>query len=324
MAIVVELLSKDDRVINHYFVEKNTLSIGRAYDNDVRIDDPYVCPHHITFEESNLDDSSCIKIYDNDSLNGVKVNKQPIAESQIGPSDIITIGRSRIRVFHHHKKISPTIHLSQLEEDIDWLSSRKVCAALLALFCAMVATQYFVNSIVEVKFFVLFKVVLTLIGAATIWPFAFALLSKLSKKDANIISQFSVLWIFLIGIEIADYLYLWMEFNFNPSGLLNMFILALKGVLFLALLWFSLFIAFHQTNKVRNRLALAGLILIAIPTLSPYFIGQDQFRFQPSYSVVILPPIFNVSSSSSSEEYVKNSAKIFSSLAKEKRKEGEE
>lgn len=323
MAIVVELLSRDDKVINHYFVNKNTLSIGRAYDNDVRIDDPYVCPHHITFEESILDDEPSIRICDNGSLNGVKVNRNPVVESQIGSSDIITIGRSRIRVFHHHKKISPTIHLSQLEEDIDWMSSRKVCAALLAVFCAMVATQYFVNSIVEVKFFLLFKVVLTLIGAATIWPFAFALLSKLAKKDANIISQFSVLWIFLIGIEVTDYLYLWLEFNFNPSAILNIFILALKGVLFLALLWFSLFIAFHQANKVRNRMAIAGLVLIAIPTLSPYFIGQDQFRFQPSYSVVILPPMFNISSPSSSEEYVEDSASIFSALAEEKRKEGQ-
>lgn len=323
MAIVVELLSRENKVINHYFVDKNSLSIGRAYDNDVRIDDPYVCPHHITFEERNCEGEASISINDNGSLNGVKVNKTAIVESQIDPSDIITIGRSRIRVFHHHKKIPPTIHLSQFEEDIEWMSSRKVCAALLAVFCAMAATQYFVNSIVEVKFLVLFKVILTLIGAASIWPFAFALLSKLAKKDANISSQFSVLLMFLIGIEITDYLYLWMEFNFNPSTLLTVFILALKAVLFLALLWFSLFIAFHQASKVRNRLTLAGLVLMAIPTLSPYFIGQDQFRSQPNYSVVILPPIFNISSPSSSEEYVENSTTLFNALAEEKRKEGQ-
>ncbi len=317
MAIVVELLSRDDKVINHFFVDKPSVSIGRAYDNDVRLEDPYVSPYHVSFEDS----EESIKLSDKESLNGVKVNKTAVIESQVSPSDIITIGRSRLRVFHHHNSVAPTIQLSQLEEDIEWMSSRKVCAALLAVFCVLAGTQYFVNSIVDVKTFVLIKVVLTLVGAACIWPFSFALLSKLAKKDSRIISQFSLIWMFLIGLELTDYVFIWAEFNFNPSLVLNILSLLTKGILFFLLFWFSLFVAFHQPARVRNRIALLGLFLVSIPTLSPYFIGQDQFRASPAYSIVILPPMFNLVSPTDTNDFIQDSSDIYESLALEKAEE---
>ena len=48
MAIVVELLARNGRPIKHFFFDKNQITIGRGYNNDLTLDDPYVCAGHIS------------------------------------------------------------------------------------------------------------------------------------------------------------------------------------------------------------------------------------------------------------------------------------
>lgn len=313
MAIVVERLSKDSKVIQHYFFDKPRISLGRAYDNDIRIDDPYVCPGHAVIAESDQHDE--LELEDSASLNGVKVNNARITTSKVSEKDIITLGRTRFRVFKHSRSVAPAIHLSKLEENIEWLGRRSICAGLLMVFCSIVTLQFFFNSFAEVNYAVMAKLTLTVVATFSIWPLAFGLLSKLAKKDAHIISQFSLLWLCLIGLELVDYLTVFLEFNSEYLRLVEWLGLIGKGIIIAGLLWFSLFLGFHQSKSIRNGLTVAGLVLFGLPTVLPMLVSNDDFINKPKYKATVLPPALQWSSAASTEEFITDNDQLFKQLA---------
>lgn len=318
MAIVVELLSKDGKVIQHFHVEKPQITIGRAYDNDVRIDDPYICPHHVCFEEQA--DSKLLVASDLESLNGVKINGDTDHSKHLGYNDIVTIGRSRIRTFKPCQQVAPTLVLSKLEENMEWLSLRRVCIAILAIFTALIATKYFANNIGEFNLSVLVKVLMAGALTAAIWPLFFALLSKLAKKEPRIISQLSMVWLFMISTELLDYIKVFVEFNSGATTVIYWLALLAKSLLFFTLLWFTLFIAFHQSKSVRNGIAITGTLLISLYTLMPHFFGKTDFNPNPSYSAKILTPNFRLASANNTQSFVEDSQMIFDDLKQEMQK----
>ncbi|GAB5379025.1 MAG: hypothetical protein Alis3KO_00400 [Aliiglaciecola sp.] len=319
MAVVVELLSKDGKVIQHYLLDKSSITIGRAYDNDIRIEDPYVCPHHLKVTEN--EETGSLDVVDNGSLNGIKINGKSVAQTLSSFDDIITLGRSRIRVFKQCQNVAPTVRLSALEEKIEWLDMRRVCAFFFSVFIAMIGSKYYLNSINQLEFAVIVKIVLTVAATASIWPLAFALLSKLAKKDTHIVSQFTLLWIFLIASELLDYGQTFLQFNSSAVQSIYWFILVTKGVLFFAFLWFALFFAFHQSNGLRNGIAAAGTILISVYTLSPHFVNTDKFHQNPKYNPTVLVPALRFAEASNSNDFVKRSSNLVNKLQKDKRED---
>lgn len=319
MAIVVEILSKDGKVIQHFHVEKPNITIGRAYDNDVRIDDPYICPHHASFEEQ--PDSSLLVATDLNSLNGVKVDGDSGHAKQLGYDDIVTLGRSRIRIFKPCQQVAPTLVLSKLEENMEWLSLRRVCIAILAVFTALIATKYFANNIGEFNLSVFVKVLMAAALTAAIWPLFFALLSKLAKKEPRIISQLSMVWLFMISTELLDYIKVFVEFNTGATTAVYWLALLTKSVLFFSLLWFTLFIAFHQSKSIRNGIAITGTLLISLYTLMPHFFGKTDFNPNPSYSAKILAPSFRLGAANDTQSFVEDSQMIFDNLKQQMQKD---
>ncbi len=48
---VIELLGRSGLLLQRLPYHGNTIKIGRAYDNDIIVSDPYVCPHHLVIQE---------------------------------------------------------------------------------------------------------------------------------------------------------------------------------------------------------------------------------------------------------------------------------
>ncbi len=68
------------------------ISIGRASDNDVIVDDPLVSRHHCQLKLQH----GAYSFADLGSRNGSYVNGQPVSEIALGPGDVIQIGDTRI------------------------------------------------------------------------------------------------------------------------------------------------------------------------------------------------------------------------------------
>jgi len=68
------------------------ISIGRASDNDVIVDDPEVSRHHCQLKLQH----GAYSLADLGSRNGSWINGQPVSEVALGPGDVIRIGSTEI------------------------------------------------------------------------------------------------------------------------------------------------------------------------------------------------------------------------------------
>jgi hypothetical protein len=68
------------------------ISIGRASDNDIVLDDPLVSRHHCQLKVQH----GAYGFADLGSRNGSAVNGQPVSEIALGPGDVIQVGQTAI------------------------------------------------------------------------------------------------------------------------------------------------------------------------------------------------------------------------------------
>lgn len=315
MALVVELLSRSNTPIKHYLFEKDAITVGRGYNNDLRLNDPYVCANHLTISQDS--GQAQIEFSDLTSINGTRKNDLNCHKGGLCSDDILTVGRTRLRVFDDSRVVAPTVRLSKLEEKISWFSYFPVMLFLAGCYAMMLLANAYLTSFAEFNLTKALPEIMGRILLVSIWPLSFALLAKLSKKESHLISQFSLIWIFLLLIQALAIIKLFISFNLPSTDWWQWLeLLILAGLLFV-LFWFSLFIAFHQQTRRRNSMSVffsAGLLLLLV--VLSHFNGTD-FSIMPNYDANLLPPQYNLTTPSSSEEFLQRSEALFDDLNKE-------
>ncbi len=319
MAIIIELLSRNGSPLKQYTYKQESVSIGRGYDNDLRVDDPYVSENHCVVTQDIS--TKLIQFTDNGSLNGVKLNNAPCDSQIVKDGDLITIGRTRLRVFNESRPVAPAIQLSELEEKINWLNQIPVAVSLTVAFVLMLISAEYLNSFNEFK---LSKIIPSILGMVCVfsgWPLIMGLLSKLSKKESRLTSQFSLLWIFLLLSQAISLISFVTVFNVSHSSfdfVLNTLLLTCTFFIFV---WFSLFIAFHQSKTRRNWVAMTATAIVLVPTLGFKMLNSGDFSPRPSYEATLLPPMYKIVSSQSTDEFIQQSDALFQQVEIERDKD---
>ena len=93
----VEVLSRHGDVGARQRCDGHEIRVGRAYDNDVVLDDPHVAPHHARIVQ---DDSGRLVAEDLGSVNGLRVGHGGKRETRVvlDGEGILRIGRTHVRV----------------------------------------------------------------------------------------------------------------------------------------------------------------------------------------------------------------------------------
>ncbi len=103
--IIVKL---GDNVVHKYFLYKDVVTIGRAPDNEISIENLAVSRRHIVIR--------CVEgryyVEDNNSANGSYVNGVKVSKTEIQDKDIITVGKHKLH-FYNQQMAVPQAELSQ-------------------------------------------------------------------------------------------------------------------------------------------------------------------------------------------------------------------
>jgi pSer/pThr/pTyr-binding forkhead associated (FHA) protein len=86
------ILKFKEAVLNEFSLKKEILTVGRADDNDIKIDNMAVSGHHAKIIKENGD----FVLIDLNSLNGTFVNGKKISKWILKNNDIITIGKHNL------------------------------------------------------------------------------------------------------------------------------------------------------------------------------------------------------------------------------------
>ncbi len=91
------ILTVDDKVIDEYTIDKDTITIGRRTDNDICLDNLAISGYHSQITTV-LNDSF---LEDLNSTNGTFVNSKIVKKHALKDGDIIDIGNHRIKYINH-------------------------------------------------------------------------------------------------------------------------------------------------------------------------------------------------------------------------------
>ncbi|PUA27355.1 MAG: hypothetical protein B0W54_12275 [Cellvibrio sp. 79] len=95
LPVFVELLTPDGEVIHRNKFTQLPIRIGRAYDNDIILDDPHTAAHHAQIELNQLDE---LVINDLGSRNGIAQDNQRNDFFVVDGDAVYRLGHTRLRI----------------------------------------------------------------------------------------------------------------------------------------------------------------------------------------------------------------------------------
>ncbi|WP_297821869.1 FHA domain-containing protein [uncultured Paraglaciecola sp.] len=302
MAIVLELLSRKNIPLKHYKFEQDYVCVGRDFNNDLRLDDPYVCPSHMLVA---IDpETGKLMVNDCQSTNGIKVNNKFVRQATLNSHDIIKIGRTRLRIIDTKVPLAEAIPLSELEDNLSWLN-QSFLAICLSFFClSFLLLSKHLGSVQEFSLIKSLPSELGQLAVFCLWPLTFAILAKVVKKESHIVSQFSLTLLVILLVNGLILLQKIAIFNINPGTWFTWIELVIFATLVASFIWLSLFIAFHQTNHRRNIIACSITFMILAPIYALGFLNTDEFSPRPHYNPLLLPPTYNITSASQTDKFI--------------------
>lgn len=320
--IIIEEISRNHKLLHRHKLTKKQIYIGRDYHNDIILADPYICPSHLSIEQVN----NQWQIKDNQSINGSFIDnigvKRHVANNHIiNDNDVVTLGKSQLRILFTDHPIEPTLALSSFESLINVIRHPIMLILNIALFTLIAAGVFYLNTPKEVNFSQLLVPTIGMTLGFALWPAGVALVSHLSKHEARILAQLGVSFAFFNLMWFSDFLEEFVNFNSASSSIAPTFILLASIALAFSLFWLNGYIGFHMSAKRRTVIAAGMTVLIFGGSYLVQYSNKPEFNPRPQYNATIMMPSLLITPSRSTDKFINDSSKLFDKAKKEALKE---
>lgn len=195
---LIELQGRDGRPLAAVAVHAWPLTLGRALDNDVVIDDPYVAPHHATLVPG---DGGTLQLQVGNTANGVRLGTRQLAagttEALPAGGAAFTIGQTALRLRLPGEVLAPEKLL---------LPTRGIAAPLAAavLVMALVLANHWVSLDPGADATAWLPLLAGVPVAVAVWAGLWALASKIFQHRFDFMGHLRIVLPWLLAIEAAD------------------------------------------------------------------------------------------------------------------------
>ncbi|MCU4676407.1 FHA domain-containing protein [Catenovulum sp. 2E275] len=309
MELIIQVLSRSGKVDAQHKINANQINIGRAYDNQVILEDIHVSEHHarLSFNEAGE-----IQIEDLNSLNHLYDHNKNQLEGKtlINSGDEFYLGKLRLKILTPDHPVASTIALTKSEATAELFSSKRLNILLVAALLGLFGLQQYLTFFGEFQLKQLFTPLIGLVVALSIWPIFWSLLSRFFKHEARFWAHCATLILTLLCSELITGLSTFI--GYNTSADLGLGIqLAAEFIIVFACFRFSLYL-FNQKMDSRQLWLSFSLtcFLFSLVGLSYYAKNRD-FSAVPAYSGTILPNQFLFKQSESIDTFVQNNQSLY-------------
>jgi len=290
--LVIEILDRFGKIKERHRIKNFPCSIGRDYNNNIIIDDPYISPTHITINTAELNTFS---IDDNDSKNGL-FSLQPFTKKQ----SITIKNDSRIRIGHTDIRFRFTDHpiRETLEErnKPSKISMLLTSGFILPIVWLLFGASLILNNYIEYTGIVTFQRLLSdafpVLIFIVIWAIAWSIVSKIVTH--RFYFAYHTMWaccltlVSLIIENLANY----FEFSFSLSGSASIFNLIFGIIVTSVLLYGHLrYSTTFSVKKSKLSAVTASIIILGLVEFLS-FLHAPEFSNKPSYSGIIKPSVY--------------------------------
>lgn len=201
----VEVLSRQGEVAVRERIEREEARIGRAFDNDVVIDDPHVAPHHLRVYRG--EDGELVA-EDLGTVNGLYAEHgaQRVPRIPLAGEPVIRIGRTILRVHDGAHTVAPEKPLTPPRMHARWalaLGAALLGAILLVNWLALTTEANARNTLLPV---------ITLATVLALWTGIWALISRIFAGQSLFVLHLRIALTACLALVLWDQLATTMSF----------------------------------------------------------------------------------------------------------------
>lgn len=307
--IIIEEVNRLGHVISRHKHDQLPVTVGRGYQNDLILSDPFVSPEHVVITET--DDGWIVE--DQNSDNGIKLKLHSTHSqgNQLHSGDEIILGRSRLRLVSPQHPVAET-HLLPTRASLPKIISRPAIAITTAIITlAILILDAQLSSTKHLGFDKLLANSLPTFIFALVWAGIWTFVGRVITHRASFLPHFvAALMIFLISMLIAT---LTEYITYNSGGDI------VSTLIEFLIIGFSLaglfYINLSNSTNISKRSILVTSHSVAwsmlLVGLFMQYVNQPEFRASPDYPTELKAPFAKLATSKSLDEFLSDSDFIF-------------
>lgn len=311
MAIVLESLNRQGKVVALHKFAQTRLRLGRAYDNDLIVSDAYVNPHHA---ELTLQQDGRWRLQDLASENGCfDANEQRVHHLEIASGDSFFLAEQKFRLVDATQPVEATLPLDKVAARLNRLGHpvQLLCWFVL-VFLFDLAEYWFHNGAEEELRWQQQLIQLPLYGLAlTVWPVLLMVWARFNHRHGYFRAQLAMMLLAVLGLNLWELVGPLLRFNLNGASWLFWIDQAVVAAVLFALLLGNFTLALQQNKTRRIALSAALVLLFSGQSLVPRIWHDEQPRLAPVYDSTLLPRSYYLGITHSNEQAIEQSQVLF-------------
>ncbi len=288
--IFLEVLERSGKVRERIRLTHFPVSIGRAYDNDVIVDDEHISPHHLSIER---DEQGTLRAVDLSSENGLyqipslkRIDVLPIATD-----NQLLVGSTQIRIRRSDFAVPPTVLANRRRRSAQNMlaSGWLFVPIVLAAAASLVLEKYFLTSH-KIRSQELILETLSPLLVLMIWAGIWAFVGRILGHRAAFFAHANMVLLALLLVYVLDYFTDYYSFAFSAVASAKWIEALALTLLGGVLLYGHLQLATQlRAQKVAIASSLVACGLLGIILFSKH-VKEAEFNSNLSYPTVLRPP----------------------------------
>lgn len=286
--VVIEIIGSEGKTPRFERPVQDVVRIGRALDNDVIIDDPYVDAHHLVLD---VTDPEHWFARDVGSANGTFKGRKPIDTASIVSGDELLVGKTRVRMFRRDHAVAPPRSLRDLEHLLLGFGGVGVMVGLMLVTAAVpMIGLYLASAGTDLRPDIYMRagssILITSLVAAAFW----ALIARVLRGESRFRVLFSITMLMAVISDLARPLVGMLFYNFPGSGGDEVMGLLLSALM----MGLYIYLVLLLSTRLRSRMSQAISVILATAAIGTYALTEysikDEFRPYPEYDGAVYSP----------------------------------
>jgi pSer/pThr/pTyr-binding forkhead associated (FHA) protein len=296
----LEVLNRAGRVVERITVTERELCVGRAYDNDLILDDPYACSHHARLSWCDGE----LRVTDLQSVNGLGTGDRDRVKVFTLASDTrMYIGRTTLRFRRTDYQVPAALVEHHAINPFKLLEKPLFQGTVFLLAVTLTLLESYFDSVTKVEMLKFVPSVVAMLVLILLWSTLWSFAGRLVLQQWRFWTHCAIAmsgFILLQSVETG-----WGYFAFAlgvDTG--ESEVLYLMSALFFGLLIF-LHLHFVTVAPWQKLARTAGCIAVVVVGLvvAVNLADDEDFSRSPRYDVTLKAPVFKIVGSQTSAEF---------------------
>lgn len=307
MTLMLEISSPlFDGASRYRRIEKFPAAVGRAFDNDVILSDPYISAHHLVIEPEGAGWS----VREAGGENGLNLHNHTVKNGRVSviSGDTLRIGHTELRFYAPSHAVAPALRLETAASPLLWLAQPGIAISCAATALVMTVLWAYLNVWTDKPAAVLAGAGIAALGIIIVWAGFWSAAGRLFHRKPAFLGHAALIGLYLAANAIGWCGETYAEFLLGGIAA-AVFGYTLNAALLFALVYGGLGLATWMTRKRQAIAALLFALGVTAGGAAMEEIGSRNFAQAPTYSATLKPYLTWAAHTTSADAFIDKGAR---------------